>query len=345
MHDPKVEQFLTKKRYTWRYVEALSFDDISHDANPARWTVEVDQDRAIAIGIDIEAGMKMPAIVCCETKTSLVALLSGRHRIEGSLLAKQNQIAAYIIEDVLDEFEMAELPIALNCKEGRVPTHGERLDQAAVLTLQFPDRARKVIAQDLGLKVREIEAHLQLVKALERAEEHGVVSEMRKLRDDHLRVAVNTLRLTKVFRHAVQTLAFTGMVGRAAKGLIKDLEAAHSETDALAILDRVDEEHRDEIDRRRRQGRRVRSKTVAQRWRSSVKAAVGLYPETIELLELGSHGPEFVIDTEELAKDMRAQCNAVIEKCADLRAHWDKKHPPLSPKDGEVPSDRPSSSA
>jgi hypothetical protein len=179
------------------------------------------------------------------------------------------------------------------------------------------------------------------VRALERAEDQGVAGDMRKLRDDGLRVAVASLRLNKVFKHAVETLAFTEMQGRAAKGLIKDLEAATSEETALGILADLNRKHREEIERRRRQGRRP-VLTPAQRWRGCVKTAIGIYPETVELLELGSHAHEFVIDVEALAKDMRAQCNEVIERCADLRAQWERSR---RRKDGEESSERPSATA
>lgn len=321
MRDPKVEQYLDDEGYEWDYVESLSFDSITLDYNPARWSVKLDDERVVAIGIDVERKMKMPAVVVAITATSRYALLSGRHRIEGSKLADATAIAAYIVTTVLDNFELEFQPYALNAKEGRSPTNDEKLRQLAYLWKKNPERSKPALCRKMGIKVHSLDQYLKLEHATDRAVRLNVLTDIRKL-EPEIRIAVDDmLSLDAVFRDAVTCLAYVGWKGRNAKNLIKSLANAPSEKSAMAMIKDTSAGHEELVKRLKRAGRKP-VQTPDQIWFYAARNAKRKWPEHPDPKTFDN--AETLAEAVETIKDLRGQCNEWIEKGMEALATWER---------------------
>jgi hypothetical protein len=329
MRDPKVEQYLTKQGYRWTYHDVIDFDQITLDMNPARWSAKLDDWRVEAIKkAVVKFGAKLPAIVVAMTHTALYALLSGRHRMEGSKAAGITMIAAYVIDDVLDEFQMEMEPHALNNLEGAHAQYKDKVATAAMLMARYPTRAdHQNILDRLGVKPLDVRKYRELSVATDRAVKLNVLPSFRKIADDSVRVAVHEAFPSNdnIFVRAVQSLAFTEAKGGAAKGFLEDVASKRTEADSLKHIEAVDEDHKEHLKRLGAQGVKKPPQTLAAKWRKYCKAKIRVFPESIELLQLGALTKEGVLDILEAAIESRRQDNEVIERCHDLKVQWEKQ--------------------
>jgi hypothetical protein len=319
MRDLKVEQYLEDEGYDFEYVEDMAFDRITLDLNRARWEEQVEEDRVVSIGIAVEQGKKMPAIVVAVTASSLYALLSGRHRMEGSQLCGKLTCAAYLITSVLDNFELEFQPYALNNMEGRSPSKDSKLKQTAYFLKRHPERDKKAICLKMGLKVSAIDQYLKLELVQDRAMELNVVTDIAKVHPDIRIYANESLKLNAVFKGAVQCMAFVGMTKLVARSFIKTLMNAPKEAIALEMIRNEVTKHEETIKRIKRQNRRGRLLPPETKFYYAVKNTNKKWPEHLDMAGLDEDDLKASI---EHMKDMRGYTNEWIDKAAEaLQTH------------------------
>jgi ParB-like chromosome segregation protein Spo0J len=330
MEDPKVGQYLELNGYKWKFVEDLVIDTVTLDHNPARWSEKLDEHHIFNMGLTLEAGGQLPAIIVAATASSLVALLSGRHRIEACKLAGVDVIGAYVVLDVLDRFELEMLPYSLNAQEGRQPDYEEKLAQAAHFAKRYPERDRDNLAKRFGLVRRDLDHYLRLEKATDRAEALGVGVDFRKLAEETRLSTMERLKLDAVAIAAVQCLAYLGIGGAKARPLVKAWAEASSETAALGLIQAEAAEHSALLKRLKRQGRRGRVLLPEQKWMYGARNLSRKWPERPDLK---SFSETDLTEFREHVMDLRGQCNEWVDLCAEALAHHEK----LRKQQGESP--------
>lgn len=325
VRDLSVEDKLARFAIRYHVEDAVAFDDIISDPNPARWEERYNELHKIEISCAILDHRPVPALLLYKPPgASKYRLIGGRHRVEAARDVKHIHWPAYVIDEPLDEFMLEALPIYDNVGKGRDYTKQQRLEFAAHLLI-FRDRDPKAIANELQIKPSELTQFVDLQTAMNRAHDLNIPSNVtRTVQPNTLIEANKSLAFDLVFKAAVETLAFTELQGHAAKGLIKDTANARSEAIAIAKLADIYEKHKLELERQRRRGKKQRTPTLAQKLRKVVVGIDTVWPGRVEMLEITAHEDDFVESLEDICRKARDHLHEVIDRCAEVRAMREK---------------------
>jgi hypothetical protein len=290
MKDLKTENFLKANGYGFVFVEALAFAQIDlkeADANPARMTKKLDQDRAISYGLAMTDGADFPAIVTLDVgEGRLHLLMTGRHRIAGAIAADINRMDAYVVREA-DPFRVELLLRTINNIEGRAPDQQEKLHHIVELRRLYPDVPIPELASRFGIKPHTVQSYLRDIDVEERAHRLGVGMEISLEKFRGLRQALFGLANDIVFVEIVRLIArYHDMRTGAAVSLIKELKDKTTEKQALRLI----EERNKELGQIEAENRNKRSKTPKSKGTSFLSRPRGMvkaYPGSPEKLYLG----------------------------------------------------------
>ena len=344
MKDAKTEHYLTARGYTWQYVKDFPIarlDLKEAESNPARLGKALDEEYALSIGLAVQDGAELPAIVTHDTGDGLDDIITGRHRVSGVTTfckPRRDTIDAYRVREA-DKFRVDLLVRTINTIEGHAPGTHERLIHVAEMRRKYPHTTTKDIAKEFGVAVETAHEYLRVLAMERRAEELGVGHIVRNNRGFSMKLksALNSINIDSVFVHAVDMVAKhpNDFKGSAGSTLAKELRSLGSERRMLKFVETRDRELTEVDDQRKAKKSRSptgRATLFVGAARSLLKKYPGS-PDKLYLEGLGSTCDQLRRELKVLreARDALDDVEGAVEKLlADLerQEEWQQKARP-----------------
>lgn len=260
MKDQKTEYFLSSNGYTWQFQKDLPLtmlDMKEAESNPARLGAALDEEYALSIGLAVQDGAELPAIVVLDDGTPMYRIITGRHRVKGvtDFCKPQFQaLDAYVVREV-DPYRVQMLTRTINIIEGHAPNTRERLTHIAEMRRMFPHSTAKELSGQFKVAAQTANEYLRVLSMERRADDLGVGHVAKgKAIPFKLKAQLQSIQSDNVFMHAVAVVArhpndFRGQTPGST--LIKELKSAGTERKALKYLDERDRELTDAEDTRK----------------------------------------------------------------------------------------------
>jgi hypothetical protein len=251
MKDPKTENWLGLHGYTWQFVAKVPIAKIDlkeAEANPARLGRALDEEYALSIGLAVQDGAELPAVVVLDRGEPQFDVMTGRHRIYGVThfcKPAHDTIDAYVVREV-DPYRVELLSRSINVIEGHAPDTTERLTHVAEVRRKFPHSKPHELASQFKLSTKQVNEYLRVLAMEKRADDLGVGHIVRNNRAFGLKTKadLNSIQNDNVFANAVVMVAkhHNDFRGTAGTTFAKELRAAGSERRALKYIEERDRE-------------------------------------------------------------------------------------------------------
>src|SRR6516162_2138199 len=179
MKDSKTEYFLTSNGYAWQFHQDLPLNQLNMkeaETNPARLGAALDEEYALSIGLAVQDGADLPAIVVLDDGSQLYLIITGRHRVCGVLIfckPARMTLDAYVVREV-DPYRVQLLIRTINTIEGHAPSTQERLTHIAEMRRMFPHASAKELAAQFRVALPTANEYLRVIAMERRAEDLGV---------------------------------------------------------------------------------------------------------------------------------------------------------------------------
>ena len=353
MKDSKTEYFLTANGYTWQFHKELPLDQLDMkeaESNPARLGSALDEDYALGIGLAVQEGADLPAIVVLDDGTALYKIVTGRHRINGVTdfcKPPRPALDAYVVREV-DPYRIQLLIRTINVIEGHAPDTRERLTHIAEMRRMFPHSTAKELAALFRVATNTAAEYLRVIAMERRAEDLGIgnIAKSRTI-PMKLKAQLQGLQNDNIFLHAVTMVSrhpndFRGKTP--GETLVKELRSAGSERKALKYLDERDRELTDAEDQRKvKKSRSPSGKATlfVGAARSLLKKYPGS-PNKLYLEGLGTTCNELKRELKVLREARNALDDvdeALVKLIADLERQEEWKQKSIAAARGSQPSD------
>lgn len=352
MRDPKIEQFLKANGYNFVFQKGLELASIDLNearANPARLHRQLDEDRAISIGVALDSGLEMPAIIVLDIGDGLPKLLmTGMHRCVGAELAKPKVkgLDAYVVREA-DPLRVELLRRASNVPEGQGMTHREKMTHIAYLRREHPHLTLDALAQIFSVKKDGIGLYIKEMDAEQRAFDLGfgnMLATTPTRFPQQLKVALGGIHNDNVFSSAIQLIVdHPDFKGAAALEFVKAVKEYKTERQASDYIQERDEElTKSEQDKKNRRARTQSSKGT--KLLGLCRVLCRLFPGPAKLrewlagLDLKSDDVRLVERLREIAAEMVAATSHQLQE----QERADQWRAQTTPQPGRSTSDGPS---
>lgn len=237
-HAP-TEAWLDERGIAWTFEPAMALGRIDRAAslaNQARLE-PLDEDVVERYAADYERGDRFPPlIVYPKGRDGAVVLIGGNHRTAGATKAKRKTHPAYVVTVTDDQV----LPLTYedNRRHGLPPSDEERVLQALHL-IGARGLTQDEAAAVVGLSVFKMRQGVGLAKAERRAKEAGVAgwSSLPKT----ARWRLSSVESDAVFGEAARLAVMHEMGAADVDTLVRQVNAAHDNHEALAIIGETEE--------------------------------------------------------------------------------------------------------
>jgi hypothetical protein len=296
MRDLKTEQFLDHGGWKWQYVETVPFGDIdieASEANPARITHRIDDERVQSYALAMEAGDEFPAIVLQALDPGVLSgtafkylIATGVHRVEAAKLAGATIFDAYVVTES-DKYRQECLQRQLNTIEGHGISIKDRILQVLHLHRTYPDHSLAALSKEWNLPAKTVRQHWYEQQAFNRALRFGYDFRNNKIPQRTV-VALNGIHSDVVFERAVHYVVMTGANVAETEELVKELKKIRDENAGLSIIDRYAKEATDRKLQAQAKHGRI-SSAPATKFMQDGRRLQNLLDKGIENLHFGAH--------------------------------------------------------
>lgn len=227
MEDPRVEQFLRRGKYRWKYVESVPLSEIDlvgSLANEGRLDHRLDDVRVEEMALALQAGVQFPAILLLPNGNDKYLVPTGLHRLSAAQRAHRRTIDAYIIREK-DELRREILFRQANSIEGIGDTPASKLHQALELARRWPNRTLASIAQEMFISATRLGDARRIEDLERRANDSGLTGfrclhhtvklKLGTIKNE--RCFIQASQVAETLRSSVEACAFIKEVAAAAK--------------------------------------------------------------------------------------------------------------------------------
>jgi cell division protein ZapA (FtsZ GTPase activity inhibitor) len=259
MRDTKTEQQLERGKFAYRFQPNFlisKIDLVTSEANPARLSRKIDEERCAEMALAMEQGVDFPAIILIE-EPKLFLVATGMHRLKAATeYAKpvKTIFDAYIVIET-DPYRRDLLIRSINCIEGKGQTRNENLQHCADMHRLYGGPIEDLAAA-FNLRPSTIKAYLRYLKVDDRAKSFGVEDLLRSLAIK-VRSAIAQIKYDSLFVNTIRVLVATKASVAVAMQIAQEVAGVRSEKAGQKILEEREEEFiRQEASAQARYGRR-----------------------------------------------------------------------------------------
>lgn len=242
MEDPRTANWLSKHGYACRFTAGVPLNRIDMaeaEANPARLTKKLDEDRVLQYSLEMTGGTDFPAIVLLDpqiVRGGAFSLITGRHRIEAALLAGFKTLDAYVVRET-DPFRRELILRTINNLEGKAPSFSEKMAHLFELRRNYPDKSLRELAALFGMKQGTVNEYIRADNTYRRASALGVAERVLRL-PATVRADLDAIKNDNTFVATLKLLHrhYALLRGSPTKALLSDVRAANTEEKAAKVL-------------------------------------------------------------------------------------------------------------
>lgn len=256
-------------------------------------------------------GAVFPAIVVNDRRE----LVDGNTRWAAARRTRRSTIRAYVCAD-LTALRARALSVELNQSHGLSMTRDEirAFVESAVDEGQLPDT--KAYGRMTGTKPRTLRRWLAASDFRKRATRERFPAERIASLSESVQVALHQVRLRSVFLSVTHLAIDAQLTATTTKALVRDVNAAPSETEALKILRAAREARSEEI------------RIIAAGFRLMPRRSLGSAPHIAGLLRFGAEdlvdvAPEKQLVAMDRMRELHARLGAAIEQATAKWSHVD----------------------
>lgn len=280
MKDLRVEQWLNQEGVGWHYELNIPLTKIDREAslkNQARFQA-ISQDHIIDLGIAVEKGSELPAMVGYYGKDRRIVLIDGNHRMEAySLVGKA--VSDFYIVDSAYGWVIERLTMTANMKEGWPPTREERLTHTLRL-VRSQNMPVESAAKSLGLPPSTVQNALQAAETQERLNSLGFHEKLYPSVLENL----NRVKQDTALLGCAKLVLGAQLTGEETAELARKVSRARSEAAQGAVIADMRHQFRSRI-ARTRSGQTKRLILPTIKLRKAVDAINSIRPESVRPLD------------------------------------------------------------
>jgi hypothetical protein len=314
----QIEQMLAARKIDFEFEPNVQIDEIRDvEGNQVRLTEHrAPKDQVNKYAVAMKHGANFPAVVLNDR----LERIDGNTRLEAKIKNGDETVPAYICHG-LTPLEARSLSVELNQSNGLAMTNDEIRQFIAGAVQEGKHPEVKTLARMTGVRENTISRWIAETEFRGRAEQRGLDSGLIDVLPDSTRAALQGIRLAPVFEELTVLAAETRMPAAQVKKMVAEVNAATSESDALAIVSAERQARADEL-------RAVASgfKPRERRSKGSAQHIGGLVRFQVD--ELLDVDPEKQYETYMRMKTVRDRLNQVVSRA---EKEWDLT--PRTPED------------
>jgi hypothetical protein len=315
VRDPEVEELLTKRGVTWKYVENVApsaFDPVASINNNSRLG-KLDEPTAARYTEALSTGRGLPAVVARRGDNGLYVIVSGNHRL-AAYTRRNLLLNVYEVTDV-SKRTVLELTFVLNLGHGLPPPEEERLRQA--LHLVENQMSQTAAAALMLVPLSTLEKEVRRQEAKRRASAAGLTDREWEKLPASTRQRLGGVHTDEGFRELARLTVDGGLTSDEVQDVIATINVSRSgDTQRSLVQDLREQVYKGRIE----SGGAAYKPTPGKRHtaRTNLERAVTSVLHITDYAGVASHYP--TTDREEIVERIDAAVNTLQKIRSELSA-------------------------